>query len=208
MGRRRKLVRPNPMAMEGGTFKAVRAGKSAWALTLRTESGVVRLISAEDALQQWESRPLPAKGPPQATWKRSKRSKARNATTAWKAEWKHKAGIKREVGRTLRGASAGRERQKSISARVRCKQPMTPRSPNGGTRLTYNQSLRSEHIGAVEQTQSELGDPVLPFFWGEYWVCRFSFISDSPLLLTEWGSFLMPWFNILFSHLPFGARRG
>jgi hypothetical protein len=32
--------------------------------------------------------------------------------------------------------------------RTRCKQPMTPRSPNGGTRLTYNQSLRPEHIGA------------------------------------------------------------
>ena len=30
---------------------------------------------------------------------------------------------------------------------------MTPRSPNGGTRLTYNQSLRPEHIGALEQTQ-------------------------------------------------------
>ena len=45
MGRRRKLVRPNPMAMEGGTFKAVRAGKSARALTLRRESGVVRLVS-------------------------------------------------------------------------------------------------------------------------------------------------------------------
>ena len=33
------------MAMEGGTAKAVRIGKSVRALTLKRESGVVRLVS-------------------------------------------------------------------------------------------------------------------------------------------------------------------